>query len=106
MKDIALVLVGRGTEGRYSAKGLDTIPTLCPRKSVIPRTKVNQGYTPSLPQEIRFHRAARRNPIPGAEAEPAAAERPTGPAKAVGRNLALWVPPWDGGRALREAGWE
>lgn len=28
MKDIALALVGRGTEGRYSAKGLDTIPTL------------------------------------------------------------------------------
>ena len=29
-------------------------PTLCPRKSVIPRTKVNQSYAPSLPQEIRF----------------------------------------------------
>ena len=28
VKDIALALVGRGTEGRYSAKGLDTIPTL------------------------------------------------------------------------------
>lgn len=40
--------------------------TLCPRKSMIPRTKVSQSYPPSLPQQIHFQQTARRNPAPGA----------------------------------------
>ena len=74
--------------------------TLCPRKSMIPRTKVSQSYPPALPQQIHFQQTARRNPAPGAP-DP---ERPTRPVKVVGRNLV--TPPRDQGGALRKAGWE
>ena len=51
MQDIALALVGRWTEGRYSAKGLDTIPTLnriFPCSSVSKESACNAGDPGSI----------------------------------------------------------